>query len=191
MNSSEQLYLATREEWRSWLTSHYDSSTGIWLVYYKKGSGKPRIPYDDAVEEALCFGWIDSLVKTLDEHRYMQKYSPRRKNSNWSELNRNRCRQQIADGMMTPAGLRSIEIAIKTGRWDPPMTEINADEIPPVLETALRAKPNAWKHFISFAPSYRTKYIQWFITAKREQTRMTRLKEIVRRSSMNEKPGML
>ncbi len=105
MDSAEMVYCATREEWRDWLEGNHDKCKGIWLIYYKKGSGKPRVPYDDAVEEALCFGWIDSTVRRIDEEKYAQRFTPRKPDSGWSELNMRRMEQLIKEGRMTEAGL--------------------------------------------------------------------------------------
>ena len=110
------LYVKDRDEWRKWLENNYDSENEIWLIYYKKHSDKIRIPYDDAVEEALCFGWIDSLVKSIDDEKYMQKYTPRKKNSVWSEYNVKRCEKMIKEGKMTNAGSKLIEEAKKNGQ---------------------------------------------------------------------------
>ena len=109
MEITETLYLTDRNDWRAWLEKNYATAKEIWLIYYNKKSGKPRIPYNDAVEEALYFGWIDSIVKKYDEERAAQRFSPRRKNSRLSELNKERIRRLIEAGKMTPAGLESIK----------------------------------------------------------------------------------
>src|SRR5207247_11176130 len=96
------LYVTNPDEWRSWLTKHYQSETEVWLIYYKKHSGRPRIPYDDAVEEALCFGWIDSIGKRMDDEKFAQKFTPRRDRTKWSELNKRRVRKLIREGAPPP-----------------------------------------------------------------------------------------
>ena len=116
ISNSKMLYVATREQWRAWLAQHYESETEIWLIYYKKHSGQPRIPYHHAVEEALCFGWVDSLVKRMDADRFAQKFTPRRNHSNWSALNRQRARKLIEEGRMTDALLRSVRPRASGGR---------------------------------------------------------------------------
>ena len=103
------LYVTTRDEWRAWLAEHHDTEREVWLVSYKKHTGRPQIPYDDAVEEALCFGWIDSLVKTIDDERFAQKFSPRKGKSNWSESNKRRVRKLVREGRMTEAGLATAK----------------------------------------------------------------------------------
>src|ERR1044072_1059586 len=102
------LYIADRRAWRAWLEENHARETEVWLVYYKKHTGRPRIPYDDAVEEALCFGWIDSTVRRLDEERFLQKFTPRKLKSNWCESNVKRARRLIAEGLMTKAGFDAI-----------------------------------------------------------------------------------
>ncbi len=105
MEIGDTLYVATREEWRSWLEINHDKITDIWLIYYKAGSGKPRIPYRHAVEEALCFGWINGIVRRIDEEKYAQRFTPRKKGSNWSELNISIAETMIESGRMTQPGL--------------------------------------------------------------------------------------
>jgi len=105
MEITEKLYVKNREAWREWLINHHAARKEIWLVYYKKHTGKSRIPYDHAVEEALCFGWIDSTVKRVDDEIYVQRFTPRKKNSNWSDLNKKRARNLIKSGKMTDAGM--------------------------------------------------------------------------------------
>ena len=193
MSQSEYktLYAKDRNEWRKWLNANFNSENEIWLIYYKKQSGKQRIPYDDAVEEALCFGWIDSLVKTIDEEKYMQKYTPRKKNSVWSDYNVKRCGKMIKEGKMTDAGLKQIEEAKKNGQWDQAYTTKKIFEIPEDLENALKKNESAWENFNNFAPSYRNNYVHWVISAKREETKSKRIQEVVKRSVINQKPGML
>ncbi|MGB2982026.1 MAG: hypothetical protein WBC77_12350, partial [Candidatus Zixiibacteriota bacterium] len=102
---SKTLYVTNRDDWRAWLRKNHSSQKEVWLIYYKKHTGKPRIPYDDAVEEALCYGWIDSTIKRIDEEKYAQKFTPRSEKSNWSELNKRRAKKMIREGRMTQAGL--------------------------------------------------------------------------------------
>ncbi len=114
MKITKTLYVTTRDEWRSWLEENHKSEKEIWLIYYKKHTGKPRIPYDDAVEEALCFGWIDSIIKRIDEEKYTQKFSPRKQNSAWSDLNKKRVKKLIEEGKMTKAGYETVKEGIGT-----------------------------------------------------------------------------
>ena len=185
------LYVKNRQEWRDWLEKNYAFENEVWLIYYKKHSGKPRISYDDAVEESLCFGWIDSLVKSIDDEKYMQKYTPRKKNSVWSELNVNRCKKMIKEGKMTSAGLELIEQAKQSGKWQAAYSSKKTFDLPKDLEVALKKNPAALKNFKNFAPSYQNNYIAWVVSAKREETKIRRIKEVVKRSELNQKPGML
>jgi uncharacterized protein YdeI (YjbR/CyaY-like superfamily) len=180
METRRTLYVTSREEWRAWLARHHQSETEVWLIYYKKQSGQPRIPYDHAVEEALCFGWIDSIVKRIDEAKFAQKFTPRRGRTRWSALNKRRLRKLIREGRMTEAGLAKIDLAVleeeapaTPGRRDP--------DIPCFVKQALMANAKAWQSFQNLAPSHRRRYLQWIMDAKKEETRERRLREAVSR----------
>ena len=172
----ETLHVVTREEWREWLRKHHAVKGEIWLVYYKKHTGKPRIPYDDAVEEAICFGWIDSTVKRVDDERYMQKYTPRRERSVWSAHNKRRATKMIDRGLMTEAGLAAVEEAKRNGEWEKKDERPAEYAIPPDLEEALEANTKARDYFLAFPPSYRRLSIGWITSAKRDETRKKRIR---------------
>jgi uncharacterized protein YdeI (YjbR/CyaY-like superfamily) len=197
MPKRKQIYIVDRRKWRAWLRAHHASEKEVWLIYYKKHTGKPRIPYDDAVEEALCYGWIDSTVKRLDDERYMQKFTPRKPGSVWSKLNKERALKMIKAKRMTRTGMRMIEDARKSGAWERANSRTPASgatapiEVPPELKKALAANRTAARNFENMAPSCRRQYIGWLLSAKREQTRRKRIEIIVRRSAQNKKPGML
>jgi uncharacterized protein YdeI (YjbR/CyaY-like superfamily) len=183
--------MTNRDEWRAWLETHHDTVQEIWLVYYKKHTGKPTIPYDDAVEEALCYGWIDSLVRRIDDERYTQKYTPRKKNSVWSKKNKARVAKMIQQGRMTDAGLAKIKQAKDNGEWDKAVGSLPETlSIPPDVQHALTANPTALHNFQHFAPSYQKRYIAWITSAKRAETRQKRIQETIRRAAQNKKPGM-
>jgi uncharacterized protein YdeI (YjbR/CyaY-like superfamily) len=189
MALSKTLYVTNRDEWRAWLASHHASEAEVWLIYYKKQSGRPRIPYDDAVEEALCFGWIDSLVKRIDDERFAQKFTPRRDCTRWSALNKGRVRKLIREGRMTEAGLAKIDLA--TLDEEPPAKPSRTDPgLPPFVNQALRASPTAWKNFQNLAPSQRRLYVGWILHAKKEETRQRRLREAVSLLEQNKKLGL-
>ncbi|MDY6965323.1 MAG: YdeI/OmpD-associated family protein [Halobacteriota archaeon] len=179
--------MTDREEWRNWLEEHHETEDEIWLIYYKKHTGKPRIPYDDAVEEAICFGWIDGIVKKIDEEKYAQRYTPRRKKSVWSDLNKIRARKMIESGRMTSAGLEKLGDHLNE-EVSSPKKEL---EIPLDLKDALISDPQAWENFSNFAPGYRRDYIGWILAAKREDTRKRRIDAVVKRSKDNIKLGMM
>jgi uncharacterized protein YdeI (YjbR/CyaY-like superfamily) len=152
----------------------------VWLIYYKKHTGRPRISYDHAVEEALCFGWIDSIVKQMDDERFAQRFTPRRDWTNWSAINKRRLRTLIREGRMTEAGRAKIDAAIL--RAEPRATTTNStDAIPPFVKRALKAHAQAWENFQKLAPSHRKTYIRWISEAKQEATRDRRLQETVSR----------
>jgi uncharacterized protein YdeI (YjbR/CyaY-like superfamily) len=180
----EQFYAKDRQEWREWLAKNHATAPGIWLIYYKKGSGKPRVAYADAVEEALCFGWIDSLANTLDAERSIQLFTPRKPKSPWSKLNKTRVEKLIAQGLMTPAGLEKIEAAKKNGLW----SAFDAVEdliIPPDLTEALAANDTARTYFEAFSNSSKKAILWWIESAKRPETRAKRIEETVRLAAQN------
>lgn len=188
---TERLYLTNREDWRAWLERNHDVKTEIWLVYYKKHTGKPTIPYDDAVEEALCFGWIDSIVKRQDDEMYIQKYTPRKKKSVWSEANKKRANKMIKQGRMTEAGLAVVMAAKKSGEWTKANVRFDPRSVPPDLKKALAANKKAKENFDNLAPSYKKHYVWWITSAKREDTRRRRIAKTVLMIEENKKPGMM
>ena len=129
----KSFYAKDRKTWRKWLEKNHAKSPGIWLIYYKKNSGKTRVAYDDAVEEALCFGWIDSTMRPLDEHSFIQRFSPRKPKSNWSALNKKRIEKLIKEGLMSTAGLEKINLAKNNGSWVS-IDHVENLEIPPDLQ---------------------------------------------------------
>lgn len=185
-----EIYLKTRVEWRKWLEKNHSSSDGVWLIYYKKASGKPRVEYNDAVEEALCFGWIDSKLKKVNEEYYIQHFTPRRKGSLWSKYNIDRVKKLIDEGLMTPAGLAEYQKAIDNPALVYDNKTDGDPEIPEDLMNALILNPEAHSNFMNFSPSNRRIYLFWLKSAKREETRVSRIKRIVENSEKNKKPGM-
>jgi len=189
---TDELYVTCRNDWRAWLEKNHDTKKEVWLIYYKKHTGKSRIPYDDAVEEALCFGWIDSTVKRLDDERFVQKFTPRKDDSNWSELNKKRAKKMIMEGRMTKAGLTKFKEVKKNKKKElkakPAMKKLI---IPPDLKKALAINKKACENFTNFAPSYKKLYIGWISSAKKKETREKRIKQIVRWAAQNKKPGMM
>ena len=183
-------YFKDRLQWRSWLEAHHASLQEIWLIYYKKHSGKKSVQYSEAVEEALCFGWIDSRVKRIDDERYMQKYTPRKAESNWSASNKKRVKRLITEGKMTESGLKMIEIAKANGSWSRLDVIETRMEVPCELSSALEGNEPAKEFFESLSPSYKKQYLWWLHSAKRQETREKRLSEIVRRCEQHIKPGI-
>jgi uncharacterized protein YdeI (YjbR/CyaY-like superfamily) len=178
------LYVTEREEWRGWLSENHASENEIWLVYYKKHTGKPRIPYDDAVEEAICFGWIDSTVRRIDDERYCQKYTPRKPKSRWNKVNIARAERMINAGRMTDAGLQKFS---QRQEYDEVVETL---DLSPDMEEALKKNKTAWTNWQGFAPSYRRMYIYYVTSAKREDTRHRRIKKVVGQAEDNKKQMM-
>jgi len=187
MDSWERLEAKDRIEWRQWLQNNHSTSPGIWLVYYKKDSGKTTISYDDAVEEALSFGWIDSKANTLDNERYMQIFTPRKPGSVWSKINKQRVEKLIKDGLMTSAGFDKIEMAKKDGSWDF-MDEIENLIIPSDLKEALDSNESAKINYESFSVSIKKQILYWIKSAKREETRKNRIENVVELATENKIP---
>jgi uncharacterized protein YdeI (YjbR/CyaY-like superfamily) len=186
-----ELYFRTREEWRDWLMKNHNTSDGIWLVYYKKPSGKPRIPYNDAVEEALCFGWIDGKIKRINDDYYIQRFTPRRKGSRWSRLNVSRVTSMQKAGKMMPAGMKAFQEAVDKPEL---IYEINLDDnivTPEDLLEALKKNESAFRNFNNFSLSNKRLYIFWLNSAKKEETRQRRISKIVWFSEKNRPPGMM
>lgn len=180
----EDFHPFSRQEWRDWLAKNHDKRRGIWFVYHKKSSNKPRVSYDEAVEEALCFGWIDSLPRKIDEEKSKLLFTPRKPKSVWSKLNKTRIEKLIETGAMTEIGLAKIEIAKANGSWN----ELNASdnlEIAEDLQKAFEKNKTAEKNFHGFSPSARKAILQWLNSAKREETRCARIEKIVSMAEKN------
>lgn len=198
MEITETLYVKNRKAWRAWLEKNGTSKKEIWLIYYKKHTGKSRIPYDDAVEEAICFGWIDSTVKRIDEEKYCQRYTPRNFKSVWSDLNVMRVKKMLDAGQFTPAGLEKIpsEVmkAAKSGNIETFGKE--GQIIPKVLEPpkelleALAANKIAQKNWNNFTQSRRKQIIWWIDDAKRADTRERRIAKAVQLAEENVRTAM-
>lgn len=148
----ETYYAKDRREWRAWLEQNHATAPGVWLIYYKKESGKPRVAYDEAVEEALCFGWVDSRPNAIDDERYMQLFSPRKAKSPWSKLNKQRVEKLIAQGLMTAAGLAKVKTAKQDGTWNS-WDAVEELTVPDDLNAALAANKAAEQNFSAFPPS--------------------------------------
>jgi uncharacterized protein YdeI (YjbR/CyaY-like superfamily) len=181
----ETLDVRNRRHWRQWLERHHRSDAAVWLVFHKRRTGTPCLGYEDAVEEAICFGWVDSLIKRLDDDRYARKFTPRTPDSRWSTINRRRYADLEARGLLTDAG-RARPPTDRSG--DGPRPSLT--RLPAYIEQALKAHPSAWQHFERLAPSYRAAYVAWIDSAKREATKDKRLSEAVRLLAAGEKLGM-
>lgn len=176
-------------KWRAWLSKHHDKAKEIWLVYYKKGSGKTSVTYPEALDEALCFGWIDSIVKKYDEDRYMQRYTPRKPRSQWSAANKKHVARLIREGRMTEHGLAKIKAAKRDGSWSKFDAVDRDGEAPRDLLDALARNPEAQACFEKMPPSSRKLYGFWIDSAKRPETRARRIAETLVRVRAGRRPG--
>jgi uncharacterized protein YdeI (YjbR/CyaY-like superfamily) len=187
---AEQLYVPNRTSWRAWLSKNHASRKEVWLIYYKKHTGKPSVPYNDTVEEALCFGWIDGIIKRVDDERCARKFMPRKSRSRWSESNKKRAEKMIREGKMAEAGMVKIEDARKNGEWFKSHQRPKEFVVPDFMEEALRKNRKAYENFNNLAMSYRKMYVGWISSAKRAETRMKRLAEAIGLLEQNKKLGL-
>ena len=190
VNQCGPLDFSSAADWRRWLKRNHAKSQGEWVYMYKKGAGCSGLRYQDALDEALCFGWIDGQIHAVDEEKFRQRWTPRRKGSVWSQANKTRAKRLTAEGRMTKAGLAAVGEAKKTGRWQAAYTNRREERVPSDLTKALRAEPEAWSNFSRFAPTYRNMYIGWVADAKQAETRQRRIAAVVRCSHENRKPGL-
>ncbi|MGD0582732.1 MAG: YdeI/OmpD-associated family protein [Bacteroidales bacterium] len=186
-----ELYFQTRDEWRDWLEKNHDTSESVWLIYFKKSSGKSRIPYDDAVEEALCFGWIDSKVKRVNQDYYIQLFSRRRAGSRWSKNNIDRVRKLIELGKMEPSGLAAFREVLEKPHLAYHNSSEDETEIPVDLMEGLKSNKKAISNFLNFPFSARRMYLRWLNGSKRAETREKRILKIIDWSEKNIRPGMM
>ena len=168
-----------QNEWRRWLEKNHNRESEVWLVYFKPASGKSNLDYESSVEEALCFGWIDSLIQKLDEDTYARKFNPRRLNSQWSETNKRRVLKVIREGRMTEKGMAKVTFDVNNVQARPPKAKRPAVEMPESIERALRSNPKAWEAFQKISPSLKRNYILWLSNAKRPETWEKRLKLLI------------
>ncbi len=191
MPEVDALRFTTRGAWRRWLARNHGRSRGVWLFIRKKGKVARGLRYDEAVEEALCFGWIDSRVRAHDEVYFVQWYSPRKDKSVWSQTNKRRVARLVEGGRMTPAGLERVEVAKRNGRWGARTGGGGSVRAPPDLTAALRADPSALRGWRSLPPSSRRTYVHWINDARRPETRGRRVRDVVDRSRRGVRAGML
>jgi uncharacterized protein YdeI (YjbR/CyaY-like superfamily) len=189
MVTPQQLVFPNRDEWRAWLKAHHATEKEAWLIHYKKHTGKQGLSLEDAVEEALCFGWIDGLLKPIDAEKYALRYSPRKKGSVWSETNKRRVKQLIKQGRVTEAGLAKVREAKANGQWHAAKLREDTTNIPDDLMQALQADPQVQRIFDRLAPSHKRQYLYWITSAKTDKTRQRRIQETARLVAENKRPG--
>jgi uncharacterized protein YdeI (YjbR/CyaY-like superfamily) len=178
------LDVRTRKQWRQWLATHHASSPGVWLVRHKQHTGVTAMPYEEVVREALCFGWVDSLVKRLDDDRFAIKITPRKPTSKWSDINRRRWKELEAAGLLAAPGLA----APPTAKSYAPRPSI--PQLPPYIAKAFRTNPKAWQYFQALAPTYRRNFVVWIHMAKRPETRERRIRESIQLLAAGKKLGL-
>jgi len=190
MEAAEELYVTNRGDWRAWLRENHATKKEVWLIYYKEHTSKPRIPYDDAVEEALCFGWIDSIIKKIDDEKFAQKFTPRKRSSKWSEANKKRAMKMIKEGRMTEVGMAKIREAQNSGEWFKTAPIRKELTFPLDLHKQLAANKKALDNFNRLANGYKRLFVRWITSAKKEETRQRRLMEAIKLLEQNKKLGM-
>jgi uncharacterized protein YdeI (YjbR/CyaY-like superfamily) len=176
--------IRTRAQWRAWLAKHHDASPGVWLVRHKNHSGIKSMAYEDLVREALCFGWIDSLVKRLDDDCYAIKVTPRKPASNWSDINRKRWAALKAEGLLAPPGAAAAPTEKRYAE------KPKIPELPAYIASAFKANARAWRFFQSLAPSYRRHFVAWIHIAKQDETREKRIRESIALLAAGKKLGL-
>jgi len=185
---SKTLLMAKRDQWRAWLAKNHKTEKKVWLIYFKKHARKASIAYEDSVEEALCFGWIDSLIRRLDDDQYARLFTPRIDHKNWSEMNKKRIAKLIQEGRMTAAGLAKASYLIEDNHAA--AKKGRSLTVPDYMRQALLANKRALKNFNNLAPSYQRHYIGWITSAKKEETRQKRLAEAIGLLTRNLKLGL-
>lgn len=178
MKEKEHLYFKNANEWRAWLHDNHDSSTGVYLIFYKVSSEAESMRWEEAVNVAICYGWIDSTVKKIDDERRRQMFTPRKDKSVWSKLNKTYIEKLIADNLMHESGLRKIEIAKQNGSWES-LDHVENHIMPEDLLLAFSQNKLALENYYNFSPSYRKSYLYWLNQAKRAETRKARIAEII------------
>jgi uncharacterized protein YdeI (YjbR/CyaY-like superfamily) len=173
------LYVEDRGKWRAWLEANSERTPGVWLLFYKKDTGRAQIAYADAVEEAICFGWIDGKIKNLDPARFARLFTPRNQKSKWSRINIERARRMIREGKMTAAGSKAFDPRNQTPALP--------TQLPASLEEQFRKRENTWRNFTRFPPSYQRMTIGWVASAKQEATQLRRLQRLIAESAANQR----
>jgi uncharacterized protein YdeI (YjbR/CyaY-like superfamily) len=186
----EQRHFRTRQDWRAWLAENHAVAKERWLVFFKKHTGRPGLTYVEALEEALCFGWIDGILKRIDDEKHTIRFSPRRPNSVWSPANKQRVARLIEEGRMTEVGLARIEEARANGQWAKTAVRQDVTQVSPELAAALAKNAQARENFEKLAPSYRRQFLFWIAAARRDDTRHRRVTEAIRLLARNERLGL-
>jgi uncharacterized protein YdeI (YjbR/CyaY-like superfamily) len=176
-DETDSFYPTSRKQWRKWLEKNHDKKDAVWLICYKKEAKKATVAWSDIVDESLCFGWIDSIRKSIDNERYKQRLTKRKAKSTWSKINKNKAERLIKEGLMTEAGLKAIDVAKKNGYWSI-LDEVEELIIPSDLESAFKKKAGSKAHFQSLSRSARRMLLLGLVMTKQKETRIRRIKEL-------------
>ena len=191
MEITNPKHFKNRNDFRKWLEKNHAKKSEQWLLFYKVKTGKKCVRYPEAVEEALCFGWIDGIVKRIDDVRHAQRYTPRKPRSIWSKVNKERAKRMIEQGKMTNAGLLKIKEAKKSGWWQNAYTTSRGDyEMSEEMKKVLMSDKEAWNNFQNFGRGYQDTYIFYVNYAKREETKKKRIQLVLERAKQNQPPGL-
>ncbi len=183
----QEIWATDRATWRVWLEVNHATEPGVWLLYWKKGSGKQSLDWSEAVDEALCFGWIDSTRRTVNEQSFKQYFAPRKPRSTWSQINKAKIERLMEDGRMAPAGLAAVERAKANGSWSS-LDDVEANIVPADLLAALDQVPAARGYFDALSRMKRWEVLHWINAAKRESTRADRIRQIVEAAASGKRP---
>lgn len=183
----KQFCPVNKKDWRTWLEKNHEHEPGVWLIIFKKNADKPNLSWSEAVDEALCFGWIDGIKKPIDALKYKQYFTQRKAKSTWSRVNKNKIKQLLAAGLITKAGLKSIEVAKANGSWTA-LDSIENLEIPDDLAQIFKQHPDAKKYFYELSRSLRKGILYWIVVAKQQKTRSKRINEFVENARLNQLP---
>lgn len=192
MKLGTTLYVTNRKQWRAWLAKNHKTASEIWLIYYRQASGRPRLPYNAAVEEALCYGWIDGQYQAIDQDSFAQRFSPRRQNSPLSVMNKERIRRLIKAKKMTRFGLERIQHEIDRASAKSAQTKLKAFELPDDILEALKADPIVWRNFNKFPKSYQAIRVGWIDGARKRPIEFQkRLRYFIKMTAQNKRFGMV
>ncbi len=183
----EEFCPGNKQEWRNWLELNHTRKNAVWLIIYKKNFATPNLNWSEAVDEALCFGWIDGVKRPIDDDKYKQYFCKRKQESTWSKINKDKIEKLLKLGLVTKSGLKSIEIAKENGSWSI-IDSVENLELPDDLEQAFKKKPGSKEFFLSLSKSFRKGILQWIVLAKRPETRLKRIEDTVESAFIKEKP---
>src|SRR4030066_584305 len=191
MQITNPKHFKNRGEFRKWLEKNHAKQKELWIMFYKVHTNKKSVRYNEAVEEALCFGWIDGIVKRIDDEKHAQRYTPRKTRSILSNVNKERAKRMIAEGKMTDAGLQKIKEAKKNGWWNKAYSFEVENIMSLEMKKVLMSDKEAWNNFQNFGKSYQNTYIFWVNYAKREETKKKRIQLVLERAKQNQPPGIM